>query len=521
MATGKERTDRDDADDHRHHDDRGDLVRAENFILATRDSGYRSPAYALAELVDNAIQAGATRIETHIAATRGAQWPLEIAVVDNGCGMDAAELRQALAFGGTSRFNDRTSLGRYGMGLPNGGLSLARNLAVCSWRREGAFAAGLDVDRIVGGRQRSVPEPTPSARPALGTQFSSGTAVRLTNCDRVPYRRAGNLASRLRADFGRIYRRYLAKDLTIVVNDGTVLPSDPLFLEGSAITAKATLFGDQLEYQMTGSTGRTGHVTVRFTELPLERWSTLSSNEKRSLGISAGPCFSVTRAGREIDRGWFFMGTKRRENYDDWWRCEVAFEPELDELFGITHAKQQISPTPELKAQLTPDIEAIGRALNSRIRKRFNNVKHRGALTVAEKKASRADRALPPIPRQRGGRRSKEMQAAAELAGDGSSSTGPYRIVVGSIETTSAYEVLVSQGQLTMVLNDRHPFFRDLYEPLASAAGTQEPSSAAFLALTVLAAARAEVSAGDSEDRLRVSEFRKCWSDVLAAFFNA
>ena len=33
---------------------RADLVQAGNFILATRDSGYRSPAYALAELIDNA-----------------------------------------------------------------------------------------------------------------------------------------------------------------------------------------------------------------------------------------------------------------------------------------------------------------------------------------------------------------------------------------------------------------------------------------------------------------------------------
>ena len=178
----------------------------------------------------------------------------------------------------------------------------------------------------------------------------------------------------------------------------------------------------------------------------------------------------------------------------------MAFEPVLDELFGITHAKQQISATAELKAALTPDIEAVGRALNSRIRKRFNNVKHRGILTEAEKKASRADRALPPIPPQRGGRRTKEAEAAAELVGDVASSARPYRIVVGSIETTSAYEVLVSRGQLTMVLNDRHPFFRDLYEPLAAAAGTEEPSHATFLALTVLAAARAECLAVHRDD---------------------
>ena len=49
------------------------------------------------------------------------------------------------------------------------------------------------------------------------------------------------------------------------------------------------------------------------------------------------------RAGREVDYGWFFLGGKRRENYDDWWRCEVRFDPVLDELFGITHSKQAIA----------------------------------------------------------------------------------------------------------------------------------------------------------------------------------
>jgi hypothetical protein len=36
------------------------LVDTANFLLATRDSGYRTTAYAVAEFVDNSLQAGAT-----------------------------------------------------------------------------------------------------------------------------------------------------------------------------------------------------------------------------------------------------------------------------------------------------------------------------------------------------------------------------------------------------------------------------------------------------------------------------
>ena len=57
---------------------------------------------------------------TRPTARRGA---VELLVQDNGTGMDPFTLRTALRFGGTTRFNDRTGLGRYGMGLPNSSLS--------------------------------------------------------------------------------------------------------------------------------------------------------------------------------------------------------------------------------------------------------------------------------------------------------------------------------------------------------------------------------------------------------------
>ena len=39
------------------------IVREDRFIEATRDSGYKGTESALAELIDNAIQAGATRVD--------------------------------------------------------------------------------------------------------------------------------------------------------------------------------------------------------------------------------------------------------------------------------------------------------------------------------------------------------------------------------------------------------------------------------------------------------------------------
>src|SRR5262249_26286430 len=131
-------------------------------------------------------------------------------------------------------------------------------------------------------------------------------------------------------------------------------------------------------------------------------WHRLPNDEKRSLGITNGAGVSVIRGGREIDFGWFFMGGKRRENYDDWWRCEIAFEPVLDEAFGITHTKQEIHPGDYLVDILAPELETIAKALNARVRRSHLELKTSTFTKDVEHRAAERDHKLAPIGRIRG-----------------------------------------------------------------------------------------------------------------------
>ena len=92
------------------------LINFQNFIVATRDSGYKSTASALAELVDNAIEAGASKISIKIIKPTEEDGTYEVHIIDNGNGMTDNELCLALQFGGSSRFGSRKNFGRYGMG---------------------------------------------------------------------------------------------------------------------------------------------------------------------------------------------------------------------------------------------------------------------------------------------------------------------------------------------------------------------------------------------------------------------
>jgi Histidine kinase-, DNA gyrase B-, and HSP90-like ATPase len=496
----------------------GKLVNPANFLYAMRDSGYRSTAFAIAELVDNAIQAEASQVTVKVRESGDPECPVEVVVVDNGTGMELPTLASALSFGGTSRFGSRSSLGRYGMGLPSGSLSIARRVEVYTWVSRRLLRTYLDLDEFAERKQRTLPVSEGGPRPAFVPKTQRGTAVRLTRCDRLEHRRPSTVARKLTEEFGRIYRRFLVAGLDLRVNESQVVPLDPLYLEPTA-RREGVQFGDTLRYQLSHA-GQTGQLEVRFSELPVERWHDLTAAEKRQRGVTNGAPVSVVRSDREIDRGWWFMGGKRRENYDDWWRCEVSFEPSLDELFGVTHTKQGITPHTELLASLAPDLEPIARALNKRVRQRFEAVKLARSLSPVERQATRAEPSLPKLPR-RSLTVSPELQAVVDRLPRDSIAHGlPYRVVVSELPTTAAFEVVRRDQQLLLLINVRHPLYRDLCGPLTTSELEKEQNMGKQVMLTILAAARAEAG-GSSSAAAELRRFRHDWGDVLATFFNA
>lgn len=494
------------------------LVNPVNFLLATRDTGYKSTALVMAELIDNSIQAAAGNVSVEVSPGNDPQMPVQITVTDDGVGMDADTLAAALTFGGSSRFNDRSSLGRYGMGLPNGTLSRGRRVEVYTWRGPQCLRSVLDLDRIADLGENALPC-VEAVDPPAGATTASGTMVRLLRCDRLEYRRASALARKLEEELGRIYRNFITSGLGLTINGRKVRVFDPLCLLDESAWTGGRQFGDTLIYRVPGPSGE-GNISIRFSELPIDKWHDLPSEEKKSRGITNGPCVSVVRAGREIDRGWFFMGGKRRENYDDWWRCEVSFDPVLDELFGITNSKQAIAPRTELLDMLGPDLEPVARALNNRVRRQFELARLVVPLGAAEKQAGRADHALPPMPPRRdpvpeGTEGALDTSKAGKTPG-----SGPYQIVVTDLPDTQAFDIVVRDGRMWLLLNSRHPLYRDLYGPLAMSELPKDQDVARQVALTVLAAARAEVITWPRAGRVHGRRFRQTWADVLATFMN-
>ncbi len=509
------------------------VIALDKFIQATRDSGYKGTANAIAELVDNALQADAKTVAIDIFQGFDERHPIEVMIRDDGHGMDRATLRQSLRFGGSSRFNDRSGMGRYGMGLPNASLSQARRATVYAWqsKRGDVYMSHLDVDDVADGRMVNVPLPRRCDYPLQEERPGSGTIVHWTRCDRLENKRASTIARKLAPALGRRFRYYIWRGVSISINGEPVQAVDPLCLHADSVVTGASQFAETLEYEVTADPdgrGPTGLVKVTFSELPVLDWYSLSNKEKRIRGISKGAGVSIVRAAREVDYGWFFLGGKRRENYDDWWRCEIQFDPRLDEAFGITHTKQQVRPKAHLLEVLSPDIEHTARILNSRARKAHLAARSPNRFAEAEQVARSCDRALPPLagaPSARDRRIIRGLtKKAPALRSEPDASQGlDYRIVDEPIHEreTTFFTYARQEGRLVLIINPRHPFYRAVYKPLLEADNPHDREIRKQLDLILLAAARVEASETDKGDAAKLAEARQAWSDTLATFLDA
>jgi hypothetical protein len=464
-----------------------DLVVSSNFIRAVREAGYLNISTALAELVDNSLQADASEVAITISRATADALP-EITVADNGVGMIKSELEQCLRFGGSSRFDARQSFGRFGMGLPAASLSQARRVEVTTWRNAGfEQTVALDVDEIVAGSA-----PTLVAYRGRRGLSPSGCRVRWVECDRIEYRRLAWLERALHRDLGRMYRRFIAQGFTITINGSRIEAVDPTLRTTKLEGASATLAFDELHYELETAVGETAVVTVRFAMLPIHRWHSLDNVTKRRIGIVGGGGVSILRAGREIASGWHLMGGKRRENYDDWWRCEIEFEPGLDEHFGITINKQGIRPSAVLREALEPELEAIARLLNARVRQAFEDVKFQAAAEKSCKIAAAADPDLPVIASR--GRR------------------GPiqYRIGSDALPIATMFSSKLAQRTLSLTLNADHPAFAALYQPLQAIEGDIGAELRTSIELFLLSFARS--AAQLESDGHRINDLLDAWS---------
>jgi len=348
------------------------IIPAMTAIETFRDAGYRNTASALAELIDNSIEAKATDVQVFTfeeqiqIKSRTVYQIQEVAVYDNGEGMSPKVLNVCLQFGNGTRLQSRSGMGRFGIGLPNASVSQARRVEVYSWKDGKCHHTYLDVDEV---KEKNLHTVNPVVETKLPKSYAesidgeigpSGTLIIWKKCDRLDMARSRTLYKALNQDLCRIYRHFLDDDdsygkkvkirLITTGKDRKILDlraNDPLYLmvpnnvpgceEEPTNVMHGTVVDIPIEYDHDGNTSS---VQIRFS-IALPETQAMGGNSPVGQHYARNTGISFVRAAREIDFGSFSYYNDKDER-ERWWGCEIRFEPILDELFGVTNNKQAV-----------------------------------------------------------------------------------------------------------------------------------------------------------------------------------
>jgi hypothetical protein len=318
----------------------------------------------------------------------------EVALIDDGGGMDLETLKGAMAPGSRDPRGivAKGDLGRFGLGLKTASFSQCRNLTVLSRpgptdtepSKTSGFCWDLDFVReqrdwlcqqlsIEDIRKLSAAKRSVLNSDLLGT--GSGTAVLWSKIDRMfdgaeddnIQRIFQSHVSELHKHVGLVFHRYLSKSrgkLSIYINNVVVKPIDP-FLEdhmASSPQAKEIL-------------GR-GKTKVTVTPYILPHPSKIKDPELKKLisadkGIANSQGFYVYRNERLTVWGTWF-GLQKKDELSKLARIRVDINSDCDSEWGIAVDKATANPSATVKRHLqtilNKSIERARRPITHRVR---------------------------------------------------------------------------------------------------------------------------------------------------------
>lgn len=527
----------------------------ETVMESMRDNGYRDVRKALNDLIDNSQQADAKKIAVITTsgrdAVKGAREKItNIAVIDDGHGITESMLPYAIKWGGTDRHNQRDGLGRFGFGLPTASISVTRSYEVYS-RVKGKdwYVIRVDLDEITqsaiesarGGKATFNPKAEKAQLPDFVKDYikthwkkndlEQGTVVALLKPDRIRrFAMPQAFQTKMLQNIGLTYRHFMP-DVTFFVNEKKVDMVDPLFLHpacigydaGNGIMAEGyepeTL---RVKNKLASGKEVEGNVTLRFSYMPPEFQK---DAENKLIPVRFNPMkenngyFIVCRSGRQIDvvkDSNYQHGPDNITivNYDRNWAIELDFEPELDELFGITTNKQQVEIDDMLwDVFKTNSIPAIIKGFRDRWKKekvqietdeeKAKNEERESEQVMSE--SEKFDQLELPEEKEEEAEKNKKNEATKRAKKNKTTVTtelekieeeskkSKYRIDYAENPGAPFYSVEMVGPQVVVKFNTAHRFYTDIYLQ-------QNASGKTALELLIMVLGKCEIEA--TEDRL-------------------
>lgn len=513
-----------------------ELVAADKALLSLRSSGH-DYCSAVGEVIDNALQAGAHSVKVALFTTKkkigknskATEVVERLAIGDDGGGMDIVTLNNALKLGYSSRYNDRTGLGRFGVGAKLGGISQALRIDLYSRqsKTEPWMHTYIDLSEIEAKTMRYIPTPTQAQPPADCVRLvgQQGTLVVWSKTDRLEENESGGgrQATTVKSDLiryiARTFRRFLDKGIEISFDGNRIFPHDPLYLSTSTKFHQGPepdpvaerRVREEIQFPVPSDPSRTSTVVVTLTILPRAWRRTLPGDGKsefsRERRVHENEPISILRAGREI----FFdslrgvMPSQDGREKDRFIGKEIEFHPDLDECFHVRNVKKGAEPIEGLRERLKEVIFNSIKTLRQEISSdaaefEKQTLQNNGAHAEPERivaetqptsRKPKAGKSTPPevveekidaaaeavaknVPEDL--REQKKKKVKAQL------SSQPYNVVLEAWPGSELFQTEHLGSTIIVKMNMQHPFYVHVYAQLLATEQNSEDNSARELA---------------------------------------
>lgn len=335
---------------------------APDLLESMRAIGYSFEA-AVADIIDNSIAAGAARVDIRFGSQDGPY----VAILDDGGGMSAGELVEAMRHGSSNPNHARAAadLGRFGLGLKTASLSQCRCLTVVALKDGVLSARSWDLDHVGATRDWTLIGLTTDAAsklPHVGPllQTEHGTLVLWQNFDRLSADLGIEPAIGERMDIARnhlalVFHRFLnpekkTRQLALSINLNPIKAVDPFLTSNRATQALP-----EQEFTVSGE-------AVRVAPFILPHISKLSAADLELAGGEEGlrrnQGFYIYRNLRLISWGnWYRL--VRQEELTKLARVRVDITNRLDHLWSLDIKKSTAHPPDALRSGLRQIINRI------------------------------------------------------------------------------------------------------------------------------------------------------------------
>ena len=326
-------------------------------IESMRSLGYSFDT-AIADLIDNSVSAKAKNIDILLDPSDDPQ----LIIFDDGLGMDASTLEEALRFGsrGPSAVRNEHDLGRFGLGLKSASLSQCRRLIVVSKTNGHVCCFSWDLDEVQRTNDWSVLEYSPEEIAQLPSidlfnTVESGTYVLLQNFDRISAsshdvkKTLDSLLEAAEDHLSLVFHRIISEDgVSVLVNGRAITPKDP-FLEDHKSTQR-------LREQALHIDGE----TISLQPYILPHRNKLSHDDLRRVGgaddLRTNQGFYIYRCKRLILWGtWFRLLGK--DELNKLARVKVDIPNSLDEIWSIDVKKSTANLPDKIRKNLYGSIK--------------------------------------------------------------------------------------------------------------------------------------------------------------------